>query len=76
MAFMDTNINEAHKEKKQGEAETPHKHAAAAVTMIASCAFGAFVLGALIGAPWPGAVVACGLAATGVGVAYILMRRA
>jgi hypothetical protein len=42
---------------------------------VATCAFGAFVLGALLGAAWPGAVVACGLAVMGLGIAWIMMRR-
>ena len=73
---METEPDKTTKDKKSSEAETPHKHAAMAVTMIAGCAFAAFVLGAMMGAPWPGAVVACGLSAMGVGVAYVMLRRA
>ena len=41
---------------------------------IAVAAFGTFVLGALLGAAWPGAVAACGIALMGVGVSIFLTR--
>lgn len=63
------------KDKKPSEPETPHKHAAAAVTTIAMCAFGAFALGAVVGEAWPAAVACCGLSIMGVGVAYVMLRR-
>jgi len=63
-------------EKKLPESETPHKQAVTAVTAIAACAFGCFCLGSLSGAPWPAAVASCGLSAMGVGVAYVMLRRA
>jgi hypothetical protein len=62
-------------EKKQPEAESPHKHVATVVTMIATCAFGTLALGAMLGAPWPAAVASCGLCVMGVGVAYVMLRR-
>ena len=64
------------KDQKPSEPETPHKHTTVVVTTIASCAFGSFVLGAVLGAPWPGAVAACGLSVMGVGVAYVMLHRA
>ena len=63
-------------EKKQTEAETPHKYAATAVTMIAGCAFGTFVLGAVVGEAWPAAVASCGLSIMGVGIADVTLHRA
>jgi hypothetical protein len=61
-------------EMNQTEAETPHKHVATAVILIAGCAAGTFYLGAVCGAPWPAAVASCGLSVMGVGVAYFMMR--
>ncbi|MGD1089541.1 MAG: hypothetical protein ABR955_12590 [Verrucomicrobiota bacterium] len=61
---------------KRTEAETPHKNVATAVILIAGCAAGTFYLGAVCGAPWPAAVASCGLSVMGVGVAYVMMRRA
>jgi uncharacterized membrane protein YccC len=61
---------------KQTEAETPHKHVARAVVTVAGFAFGTFILGAISDAPWPAAVASCGLSVMGVGVAYVMMRRA
>ncbi len=57
------------------EAAAAHKHVATMAAGVATCAFGTFVLGALLGAAWPAAVVACGLAVMGLGVAWIMMRR-
>jgi hypothetical protein len=60
-------------EKKQTEAETPHKHVAKAVITIAICALATFWLGS-IQIPWPAAVASCGLSVMGVGVAYAMLR--
>jgi hypothetical protein len=71
-----TGTDETTKDQKPSEPKTPHKHTTEAVTLIAMCAFGTFVLGAFLGAPWPGAVASCGISVMGAGVAYIMLRRA
>ncbi|HWD93222.1 MAG TPA: hypothetical protein VG938_12835 [Verrucomicrobiae bacterium] len=63
-------------DKAQSNSETPHKHAVTAVTTIAGCAFGTFALGAVVNQAWPAAVASCGLSMMGVGVAFVLLRRA
>jgi uncharacterized membrane protein YccC len=64
-------------EMNQTEAETPHKHAAYTVIVIAICAVFTFFLGAgPCEAPWPAAVASCGLCSMGVGVVYFMLRRA
>jgi len=71
---MDTNPTPNQKESIQKE--TPHKHATTAAVSIAGCAFASFILAALSGAAWPGAVVASAMSLMGVGVVYFIMRRA
>ena len=72
---METTADIATEAKKSSEEETPHKHVTQIISTIAGCALGAFALGALTGAAWPGAVAACGLSVMGVGVAYFMLGR-
>jgi hypothetical protein len=58
------------------DASSPHKHTSVAVTSIAGCALCSFAIGAVLGAAWPGAIVACALSLMGVLVAFIMLRRA
>lgn len=71
---MDKDKSEIISNEKQ--AETPHSNVMNVVMIIAMCAFGTFALGAFLGAPWPAAVASCGLSVMGVGVAYVMLRRA
>lgn len=73
---MEIETDQNTKDKKASEPEMPHKHTKEAVGVIAMCAFAAFALGAVTGESWPGAVAACALSAMGVGVAYVMLRRA
>ena len=72
---MGGNVNEIVDEKKQAEAGTPQKQVIKAVETIGCFALGIFVFGTFFGAPWPAAVVCCGLSVMGVGVAYFMLRR-
>jgi hypothetical protein len=72
---MDKGASEVIDEKKQAESETPHKQVIKAVETIGCFALGIFVFGTFFGAPWPVAVVCCGLSVMGVGVAYFMLRR-
>jgi hypothetical protein len=73
---METQTDTPTKDKIQNEPDTSHQHAVKAITTIAGCAFGTFVLGAALNEAWPAAVASCGLSIMGVGVAYVLLRRA
>ena len=63
-------------EEKAAVSKTPHQHVVAVVGTIAGFAFGTYVLGALLGAPWPAAVASCGLSVMGMAVAIVMLRRA
>lgn len=71
---MDTNQTQNQKESIQTDA--PHKTAGTAAVSIAGCAFASFILAALSGAAWAGAVVASAMSLMGIGVVYFIMRRA
>ena len=43
--------------------------------MSAIVADGAFVYGAFVGAPWPGALAACGMATSGAVTVALMLRR-
>lgn len=67
---------EAVSDGKPGESDSPHKHLVGVVSVAATFACGTFFLGAIFGDPWPGAVVACGIAVMGLGAAFFMTRRA
>jgi hypothetical protein len=46
------------------------------VAAAGTCAFGALVLGAFLGAAWPGAVAACGISAMGAVASFCLLKYA
>lgn len=51
-----------------------HKLTANAAMGIAGCAVAMFVVGAALGAAWPGAVASCGVSLMGVDVTWVMLR--
>ena len=72
---MDINKNEVTSNDEQ-KAKTPHENVGSVVVPIATCASLTFLGGAFLSDPWAAAVASCGLSLMGVGVAYLMLRRA